>query len=119
MLVTDGHGVPSGGHVPRAQPAAIRLAAATLATVRVPRPRGRPRSRPRVAADKGSNREACRQDLHQRGMRACIPRRCEHCRRGRPSDLAPSRLRGIIERTIRWLGHFRRLVVRYERLVHL
>lgn len=62
----------------------IWLAAATLATVRVPHRRGRPRNRPRVlVADKGYDGKAFHQYLCRRGIRACIPRR-QHRRRGRP-----------------------------------
>ncbi|RMF88467.1 MAG: DDE transposase, partial [Nitrospinota bacterium] len=69
--------------------------------------------------DKGYDSDAFRQYLRQRGIRACIPRRRGHCRRGRLPDLTPYRLRWVIERMISWLGHFRRLVVRYERSVHM
>ena len=108
MLVTEGHGLPIGGQVTSAQPAEIRLAAETLATVRVPRRRGRPRHRPRVlVADKGYDSDAFRRYVRQRGIRAGIPRRRRHRRRGRLPDLTPYRLRGAIERTISGLGHFR------------
>ena len=58
MLVVDNQGIPLGALVASAQRAEITLAEATLATVlatvRVPRVRGRPRSRPReLVADRG------------------------------------------------------------------
>ena len=46
MVVADGQGLPIGLHVASAQPHESQLADATLATVRVPQPRGRPRTRP-------------------------------------------------------------------------
>jgi hypothetical protein len=60
MAGVDGAGVPVGGHLHAASPSEVRLAAATLATIRVGR-------------------------------------------------------RWTVERTIAWLGNFRRLVVRYDR----
>ena len=116
MLVTDGQGVPIGALVHSAQPAEIRLAEATLRTVRVSRRWGRPRTRPRtLVADKGYDSDVFLQSLRRRGLRPCIPRRSNQRRRGRKPDLTPYRLRWVIERTFSWLGHFRRLVVRYER----
>ena len=47
MLHTDGQGVPIGMQPASAQRAEVRLAEATLATVRVAKRRGRPRTRPR------------------------------------------------------------------------
>ena len=120
MLVTDGQGLPIGGLVASAQPAEIRWAEATLRTVRVPRRRGRPRTRPRVlVADKGYDSDAFRRHLRRRGIRPCIPYRRHRRRRGRRPDLTPYRSRWRIERTFSWLGHFRRLVVRYERSVEV
>jgi len=46
MLVIDGNGLPLGFHLDRATTAEVRLAAATLDTISVARPRGRPRRRP-------------------------------------------------------------------------
>ena len=120
MLVTEGQGLPIGGMVASAQPAELRLAEATLQTIRVPRRRGRPRTRPQVlVADKGYDSNAFRQSLWRRGIRPCIPRRRHQPRRGRQPDLSPYRCRWVIERTFSWLGHFRRLVVRYERCVEV
>lgn len=120
MLVTDGEGIPLGAMVESAQKSEVKLAEATLATVRVPRPVGRPRTRPRqVVADKGYDSEALRRRLRERGIRPCIPRRRNATPRPGPKpDVSAYRDRWHVERTFAWLGNFRRLVVRWERSVH-
>src|SRR5690606_7569071 len=53
MMVSDGNGVPIGLYLDSAGHHEIRLAEATLKTVRVPQRRGRPRTRPKeLVADK-------------------------------------------------------------------
>src|SRR5574340_529984 len=110
MLVTDGQGLPLGLHLDSAQKAEVSLAETALATVRVPRQRGRPRTRPRqVTADKGYDSDGLRRRLRRRGIRPAIPRirrRGARQRRGRPeADVRPAyRRRWIIERTFAWLG---------------
>ena len=121
MVVTDGAGVPVGALIESAQKAEIRLAEATLARVRVARPRGRPRTRPgTLVADKGYDSEGFRKQLWKRGIRPCIPRqRNRRAKRGPKPDLSAYTQRWIVERTFAWLGNYRRLVVRYERLPHI
>jgi transposase len=107
----------------------VKLAEATLETVRVARPRGRPRTRPeRLTCDRGYDGRAFRRYLTRRGIRHAIPlkrrpkgplkRRPKGWkpRRGRPPacDPAAYRQRWKVERAFAWLGHYRRLVVRWE-----
>ena len=123
MVVADGHGLPMGLYVDSAQPHESQLADATLATVRVPRKRGRPRTRPKeLVADKAYDSQALRQRLRRRGIKPTIPtferRRRYRPRRGRPIKLgAGYRQRWKVERCFGWMDNCRRLVVRYERAV--
>ncbi len=123
MIVTDGQGTPLGALVASAQKAEVRLAEPTLETIRVPRRRGRPRKRPReLVADRGYDSQRLRRRLRCRGIRPSIPPRRiqrKHPRRGRPLRIPKEAYaqRWIVERTFAWLGNFRRLVVRYERLL--
>ena len=117
MAVVEGQGLPIGLLVASAQQAEIRLAEATLATVRVPQRRGRPKTRPKeLVADKGYDSQPFRERLRCRGIRPCIPhRRGKRPRCGRKADLTGYRERWHVERSFAWLGSFRRVLVRYER----
>ena len=118
MAVVEGQGLPIGLLVASAQQAEIRLAEATLATVRVPQRRGRPKTRPsELVADKAYDSQPFRERLRCRGIRPCIPhRRGKRPRRGRKAELAGYRERWHVERSFAWLQSFRRVLVRYERL---
>ena len=73
--------------------------------------RGRPRKRPKVlAADKGYDSKALRQQLRQRGIRAQLPKRVWKTRkpRGRPLKMDVPRFQA--ERTFAWFQKkYRRL----------
>ena len=118
--MVDGHGVPLGLHLASGNAADVSEAPAALATIRVPRLRGRPRCRPAgLAADRGYDSRAFRQSLARRGIRHSIPRRHQAHRRqrGRPPLVHPtlSTNRWKVERFFAWLNGYRRLAVRYER----
>jgi transposase len=123
MVVADGHGLPTGLHVASARPHEIQLAAATLATIRVPQTRGRPRTRPKeLVADQADDSRDFRQRLRRRGIKPTIPTFARHKRRapkrGRPIKTGASdRQRWKVERCFGWMDNCRRLVVRYERTV--
>jgi transposase len=120
IVVVDGQGVPLGGQLHSASPAEVRLAETTLESIHVARRRHpeRPRRKPeRVIADGGYDSDALRFRLRRRGIELI----CRHKRnRVRPTtqdgrELCRYRRRWIVERTLAWLGNFRRLVVRYDR----
>ena len=120
MVVVDGQGIPLGIHVTSAAPSEMTLVAATLKTIAVPRPRGgRRRRKPDcLIGDLGYDGNVIRDALARQGITPIIPYR--KSRVNRPYEdwrrLRRYRRRWIVERTFAWLGHFRRLVVRYERL---
>jgi transposase len=121
VVVVDGRGVPVGAQLASAQVSEYRLAESTLDTVRVPcRGRGRPRSRlRRVIADRGYDSDALRLRLKQRGTELIAPYR-SNVRNRRFEDkrkLRRYRKRWKIERTNAWLQNFRRIQVRYDRII--
>lgn len=119
MLVVEGQGLPLGVHLDSAQQAEVTLAEVALRAVRVPRRRGRPKQRLReLIADRAYDSRELRGRLRRRGIRPCIPeRRGKRPRPGRKANTTGYRHRWVVERTFAWLGNFRRLVVRYERLL--
>ena len=121
MVVVDGQGIPLGIHVTSATPAEVTLVGETLNTIRVPRVGGgAPRRKPRrLIGDRGYDSDAVREALARRGIVFIVPYR--HNRTVRRFEdkrlLRRYRHRWIVERTFAWLGSFRRLLVRHERLV--
>ena len=122
-VLVDGAGTPLGAYLDSASPAEVRLLEATLDTVAVTRPHrpGRPRKRPeRLIADRGYDSNAARALLVRRGIEPIIPARANNQRATHQDgrQLRRYRRRWIVERTIGWLGNFRRLTVRYDRLMN-
>jgi transposase len=73
---------------------------------------GRPRSRPeKLHGDKGYDYNRCRAACRRRGIQHRI------ARRGIASSEKLGRHRWVVERTLAWLARYRRLTIRYERLV--
>jgi transposase len=73
-------------------------------------PNGRRRRRPdKVHADKAYDYPRCRSALSQRHIKVRI------ARKGVDSSQRLGRHRWVVERTLAWLNHFRRLRVRDER----
>ncbi len=123
MVVVDGRGVPVGAQLASAQISEHQLAESTLATVNVPRTGpGRPRSRlRRVIADRGYDSDPLRERLKQRGTDLIVPYRSNK-RQRRYEDarkLRRYKRRWKIERTNAWLQNFRRIQVRYDRILTL
>jgi len=120
MVVVDGQGVPLGDQLHSASPAEVRLAETTLASIRVGRRHraGRPRQKPvRVITDRAYDSDPLRNRLRRRGIERICPHKKNRVRPATQDGRAQRRYRRrwVIERTIGWLGNFRRLVVRYDR----
>jgi len=72
--------------------------------------RGRPRRRPEIVqADRGYDSQEHRVWLRQHGIRPLL------AKRGTPHGSGLGTTRWVIERTMAWLHHFRRLRIRWER----
>ncbi len=122
MILADGTGTPLGAYLDAASPAEVKLLDKTLATVKVSRAHraGRPRTYPtRLIADRGYDSNALRRWLKHRHIQPIIPARSNNPRATDQDGrcLRRYRRRWIVERTIGWIGNFRRLTVRYDRLL--
>ena len=120
MVVADGQGVPLGDQLHSASPAEVRLAETKLAAIRVGRRHraGRPRQKPlRVITDKAYDSDPLRDRLRRRGIELSCPHKKNRVRPATQDGRALRRYRKrwIVERTIGWLGNFRRLIVRHDR----
>ncbi|MFC1476550.1 transposase [Fibrobacterota bacterium] len=123
MVVADGQGIPLGNHLDSASPAEVTLIEQTLEKVSVPRKGpGRPRSRmERLIYDKAADSDDLRKKLKKRGIELIAPHRSNR-RKKRTQDGRPLRRykrRWKIERTFAWIGNYRKLVVRYDRSIHI
>lgn len=124
MVLVDGAGTPLGVYLDAATPAEVTLLEATLATVAVRRRHraGRPRQKPtRLILDRGYDSNPLRRRLAQRGIEPIIPARSNRHSASHQDGrtLRRYRHRWIVERTIAWLGHFRRLLIRHERFTRI
>ena len=122
MVLVDGKGTPLGAHLDSAGPAEVTLLEKTLQTVSVARSQrpGRPRTRPeRLIADRAYDSNSLRESLAARNIEPVIPGRSNNASASHQDGrkLRRYRRRWIVERTFSWIGHFRRLVVRYELLM--
>ena len=118
LMVAGGEGLPVGAHLDPASPAEVSMGFKALKAVGVPRARGAPRQIPkRLIAKRGYYSGFVRRLLARQGTDPIIPyqrsvknRHYDHGRK-----LCRYRRRWKIERLFAWLGHCRRLVVRYDR----
>ena len=110
-LVVDRQGLPLAVLLTAAnRPDGSVFAALIDSIPPIKRPRGRPRKRPdKVHADKAYDIPRCRLALRKRGIKVRI------ARKGVESSARLGRHRWVVERTLSWLGKYRRLTIRYER----
>ena len=123
MVVVDGQGIPLGSTLTSASPAEVTLAEETLNRVSVPRKgRGRPKKRPqRLIADRAYDSDPLRKRLKAIKIDLIVPHR-KNRKKPKTQDgrkLRRYRKRWKVERTIAWLGNFRRLIVRHERHIRM
>lgn len=115
MVVVDGQGLPLGKLLASASPHESTLLEATLAHSFAPH------KIRRLIYDRAADSHPLRQRLAQRGIDLIAPhlRSRRHNRTQDGRKLRRYKRRWIVERTFAWLANFRRLVVRYERKLHM
>ncbi len=111
MVVADGQGIPMACSTASASPAEVKLVEGLL--IQIPRPDDR--SIP-LNADRAYDSDLLRERLKQSKWDLVCPHRKSR-KRVKTQDvrkLRRYRRRWAIERTIAWLGNFRKLLVRHE-----
>jgi transposase len=121
MVVVDGEGVPLACHLDSASRAEVKLLEPTLGQIDVTTDGEAPSQPERLILDRGYDSDPLRGRLAARGIEMICPHRKN---RTRPKTQDGRKLRRYkrrwkVERTFAWLGNFRRLVVRYERLLKM
>jgi transposase len=108
MVLADGQGIPLGVSLHSASPAEVKLAHETIEDLgKKPR---------RLVCDKAYDSDGFRKELKKQGIELVAPHR-KGRRKPKTQDgraLRRYRRRWKIERTIAWLGNYRRLVTRWE-----
>ena len=118
MALVDGQGIPLGVELAGANRAEVKLVDAVLYKARLGREKRHPK---RLIADRAYDCEPLRRQLRRRGIEPLIPARRNNTRATGQDGrrLRRYRHRWKVERTFAWLGHCRRLVVRYEHNIGL
>lgn len=113
MVLADGKGIPLGVSVHSASPAEVKLLEATRKQVSV----GNGRNPERLILDLSYDSDALRDQLKRAGIEMVCPHRSNRERPARQDGRALRRYRKRwkIERTVAWLGNYRRVVMRWDR----
>ena len=114
MVVVDGQGLPLGKQLASASPHESKLIEPTLDQSYAPE------KIERLIYDKAADSNPLRQRMAERGIDLIAPEL--RCRKRYVQDrrkLRRYRRRWKMERTFAWVGNYRRLVVRYERKLHV
>ena len=108
MVLADGKGIPLGVSIHSASPAEVKLAEQTLEKVG---------KKPKhLVCDKAYDSDKFRSELEKQGIELVVPHR-RNRKKPKTQDgraLRRYKRRWKIERTIAWLGNYRRLVTRWE-----
>jgi IS5 family transposase len=114
MVVVDGQGIPLGGTITSASPAEVTLIEQVLN-----QSYGKSKIQ-RLIYDKAADSDPLRVRLAKRGIDLICPHRINR-RKVALQDGRKRRYsrRWIVERTISWLGNYRRLLIRWERYLNL
>ena len=107
MVVADGKGIPLAVTLHGAGPHEQMLIQTTLERL--------PHKPERLIGDKAYDSKRLRMDLKNRGINLIVPpRKCTSSKVQDGRMLRRNKHRWKIERTMSWLGHYRRLVIRWE-----
>jgi len=122
MIVVEAQGLPVGELLESATPHEKTLIEKTLQTVQIPDRCGK-LCNPveRLIYDRAGDYDDVRDALEQRSVDLIVPHRSNRKKPKRQDGrkLRRFKKRWKVERTFAWLGNFRRLLVRHERLIEI
>lgn len=124
MVAIEGQGIPLTGILSSASTSEFNLLFPTLATIGVEKRPLHPITKPKILiADKGYDAAWVRKKLREKGITPFIPKRRKRGEKNYPSyneKIKPwYNIRWIVERTIAWIGNYRRVATRYERYANI
>jgi len=124
MLAIDGQGIPLTGILSSASTSEFNLIFPTLDTLFIEKRPNHPIKKTKILiADKGYDARWVREGLRRRGITPYIPKRRKSGKEEEPvynTRIKPFyKLRWKVERTISWLGNYRRVTTRYEHYDHI
>ena len=123
-MAIEQQGIPLTGILSSASTSEFKLLFPTLATISVEKRPLHPITKPKkLIADKGYDAQWIREKLHNKGITSYIPKRRKKGQSAEPAynqKIKPwYRIRWLVERTIAWIGNYRRVTTRYERYDHI
>lgn len=124
MLAIDGQGIPLTGILSSASTSEYNLLFPTLDTISIEKRPNHPIKKTKVLiADRGYDAKWVRDALRRRGITPYIPKRRKKGQIEEPTynkRIKPwYKIRWMVERTISWLGNYRRVTTRYEHYAHI
>lgn len=124
MVATDKQGIPLTGIIASASMSEYHLIFPTLDTLSIPKRPLHEITKPKVLiADKGYDAKWVRQELRHKGITPYIPKKRKQGEKEEPpynKKIKPwYNIRWIVERSISWIGDFRRVITRYEYYAHI
>ncbi len=124
MLAIDGQGIPLTGILSSASTSEYNLLFPTLDTLFIEKRPNHPIKKTKVLiADRGYDAKWVRDELRRRGITPYIPKRRKQGQIEEPiynKRIKPwYKIRWMVERTISWLGNYRRVTTRYEHHAHI
>lgn len=119
MVYIDGNGIPLTIEVESAQKAEVKLALQTIDQLSIEKRPLHPKTHAKVyVADKAYDAKWLREGLRERGIKSKIPKRRKKGDKQEPTYnqtiVDYYKRRWLVERTISWLGAYRRLLIRWE-----
>ena len=124
MVAIEAQGIPLTGIISKASTSEFKLLFPTLETISIEKRPLHPITKPKILiADRGYDAKWVRERLRNKGITPVIPKKRKKGEIEEPTynqRIKPKyHIRWIMERTIAWIGNYRRVTTRYEHHAHI